>query len=219
MDVLKMATFASIHDCKKASSEVVKQDENPKIAGLIYPIMQALDEEYLNVDVQYGGLDQRKILMFAREYLPKVEYKQRIEFMTPLIPALTKSGKMSASDTSSKIDLLDSEKDIKKKMNAAFCEEGVVKDNGVLAFCRYVLMTLKEDKKEIFTIKRPEKFGGDISYETYEALEKDFAAKKLHPMDLKQGLANELITLLEPIRNKIEKHPDLEKNFERVEKR
>ncbi len=199
-DVLKMATFSSVNDCKRAGSEVVKQSDNPKLSGLIYPIMQALDEQYLDVDVQYGGLDQRKILMFARENLPKVGYKRRIEFMTPLIPSLTQSGKMSASDENSKIDLLDEKVDIKKKMNKAFCPEGVVEENGVLAFCKYVIFTLKEDNDQEFVIKRPEKFGGDLHYKTYKELEKDFATKQLHPMDLKMALVDEIDKLLEPIR-------------------
>ena len=87
-DVLQLATQNSIHDVKKAGSEVVKFSDNPKLSGLIYPIMQALDEQYLNVDIQYGGIDQRKILMLARENLPKIGYKSRIEIMTPLIPGL-----------------------------------------------------------------------------------------------------------------------------------
>ena len=59
-DLLKLSTFASVHDAKKAGSEVVKQSDNPKLSGLIYPLMQALDEEYLKVNIQYGGIDQRK---------------------------------------------------------------------------------------------------------------------------------------------------------------
>lgn len=208
-DVLKMSTFASVHDCHKAASEVVKQSENPKLSGLIYPIMQSLDEQYLKVDIQYGGLDQRKILMFAREYLPKVGYNMRVEIMTPLIPGLTASGKMSSSDKASKIDLIDSEKDVKDKINSAFCPEGIVENNGVLAFCRYVIFTIKQDKNEEFLIERPEKWGGNLIYKTYEDLEKDFAAKKLHPTDLKQALAKEINTLLEPIRKKVEGKEDL----------
>ena len=49
-----------------------------KLSGFMYPILQALDEQYLDVDVQYGGIDQRKILMFARENLPRVGYKERV---------------------------------------------------------------------------------------------------------------------------------------------
>ena len=93
-----------MHDTHKAASEVVKQGDNPKLAGLIYPVMQALDEEYLKVDAQFGGLDQRKLLMFARENLPKIGYKRRIEIMTPMLPGLA-GNKMSASDSKSKIDL------------------------------------------------------------------------------------------------------------------
>ena len=103
LDTLRISTLASVHDCTKAASDVVKQSGSPKLSGLIYPIMQAVDEEYLKVDIQYGGIDQRKILMFAREYLPKIGYKRRIEVMTPLIPGLTASGKMSASDKASRI--------------------------------------------------------------------------------------------------------------------
>lgn len=199
MDVLKIATYASVHDCKKASSDVVKQAESPKLSGLIYPIMQALDEEYLKVDIQYGGIDQRKILMFAREYLPKIDYRPRIEVMTPLIPGLTASGKMSASEKSSKIDLLDSEKDIKKKINSAYCPEGEIKENGVLAFVKHVIFMIKED----FIINRPEKWGGDLSYKNYKELEKDYKEKKLHPMDLKQALAKEINELVKPIRKAV----------------
>ena len=62
-DVLKMASINSVNDCKRAAAEVVKFGDNPHLGGLIYPIMQALDEVYLNVDVQFGGMDQRKILL------------------------------------------------------------------------------------------------------------------------------------------------------------
>lgn len=198
-DVLKVSTEASINDCKRAAAEVVKFGDNPKLCGLIYPIMQALDEEYLKVDVQYGGVDQRKILMFAREYLPKIGYKARVEVMTPMIPGLM-GQKMSASDPKSKIDLADDEKTVKEKLNNAYCEPGVVQDNGLLAFLKYVIMVIKEDKKETFVIERPEKFGGNIEFNTYEEIEKAYAAKELHPLDLKNAVAKEINKLLEPFR-------------------
>jgi len=198
-DLLKLSTIASVHDANKAASEVVKQSDSPKLSGLIYPIVQALDEQYLDVDVQYGGVDQRKILMFAREYLPKIGYKRRIEVMTPLIPGLI-GEKMSASVEDSKIDLLDSEKDIKRKLNKAFCPEGIVDGNGVLSFIKYVLMTIKQDKNQEFLIERPEKWGGNLSYKNYKDLEKDFVGKKIHPLDLKTALSKEINKLLEPIR-------------------
>ncbi len=201
-DMLKFATMASEHDCRKASSEVVKQMQNPKLSGLIYPIMQALDEQYLGVDVQYGGIDQRKILMFAREYLPKLGYKPRVDVMTPIIPGLV-GEKMSSSVEESKIDLLDDKPKIEQKLKKAYCPEGMVEKNGVIAFAKYVIMVLKEGSKKPLLVKRPEKFGGNVSYSSYGELESDYLAKKLHPMDLKAAMIDEIDALIAPIRSKL----------------
>ncbi|MBD3361339.1 tyrosine--tRNA ligase [Candidatus Woesearchaeota archaeon] len=198
-DILRMSTEVSVNDCKRAAAEVVKFGENPKLCGLIYPIMQALDEEYLKVDIQYGGVDQRKILMFARENLPKIGYKRRIELMTPMIPGLL-GKKMSASDEKSKIDLADDEQTVKDKIKSAYCEPGIVQDNGILAFVKYVIMPLKQDKGEKFIIERPAKFGGNLEFKKYTDLEKAYADKSLHPLDLKNAVAHEIDNLLTPLR-------------------
>jgi tyrosyl-tRNA synthetase len=202
-DVLKMSTHVTVHDCTKAASEVVKMGDSPKLSGLIYPIMQSIDEEYLDVDIQYGGIDQRKILVFARENMPKLGYRPRIEIMTPLVPGLTPGGKMSSSEKNSKVDLLDSEKVVQDKLNAAYCEAKKVDGNGVLAFLKYVIMVHKKDKSEDFVIERPEKFGGNAKYASYEAVESEYVAGHIHPMDLKRAVAKEINKLLEPIRNKV----------------
>ncbi len=209
LDMYRIAGLKSVGDCKRAGAEVVKQSDNPPLAGMMYPIMQALDEEYLGVDAQFGGVDQRKIFMFARETLPKLGYKARIHLMNPMIPGLT-GEKMSSSEETSKVDLLDDEKTVKKKMNKAFCEEGVVEGNGVLLFTKYVIfpaLGLKDQHE--FVIDRPEKFGGKLIYASYADIEKDFASKKLHPMDLKQGVADFINVLLDPIRKEMEKHRKL----------
>jgi len=199
-DVLRMSSFASAKECKKASSEVVKFGDNPKLSGLIYPIMQALDEEYLRVDVQFAGLDQRKIMVFARENLGKLGYKRRVEVMIPIIPGLV-GEKMSASDEKSKIDLLDDEETVKKKINNAECVAGNP-NNGIMAFLKYVIMTIKEDRKEKFVVKRDKKYGGDLVYGDYETIEKDFINKKLHPLDLKNAVAEEINKLLKVFKKK-----------------
>jgi len=196
-DVLKMSSNVSVHDATKAASDVVKMGDNPKLSGIIYPLMQAVDEQYLEADCQLGGTDQRKIMVLAREQLPKIGYNPRVEIMNPLIPGLV-GKKMSSSEERTKIDLLDDEETIKKKVNSADCAEGNP-DNGVMAFLKYVIMTIKHDKKEKFVVKRDKKFGGDVSYNDYEEIEKDFIEKKLHPMDLKVAVAEEIIEILKPI--------------------
>jgi len=134
-----IAVTSVLNKFSSAASEVVKFGDNPKLSGVIYPIMQSLDEVYLDVDVQYGGVDQRKIFMFSRENLPKLGHKPRVEVMTPMMPGLV-GEKMSASDPKTKIDLLDDPKTVEEKINGAFCPEGVVESNGVLAFLKYVII-------------------------------------------------------------------------------
>lgn len=197
-DVLKLSTIASVRDATKAASEVVKKIENPNVSGLVYPIMMALDEEYLGVDIQFGGTDQRKIFVFAREFLPKLGYKARVELMNPMVPGLI-GKKMSSSVEGSKIDMTDSEEIINKKINGAVCEEGNP-DNGLMGFLKYVIMVMKKDAGKKFKVERAEKFGGNVEYSNYEQLEKDFVAKKLHPMDLKKAVAQEINALVEPVR-------------------
>ena len=131
-DVLKMSMKNSVNECIKAASEVVKLGDNPRLGGLIYPIMQSLDEEYLEVDAQFGGMDQRRIFVFARENLPALKYKPRVELLNPIIPGLI-GKKMSSSIPGTKIDVLDDEKTVEMRINKAERVEGNP-DNGIMDF-------------------------------------------------------------------------------------
>ena len=55
MDVYRLCSLVSEHDSKKAGAEIVKQSDNAPLSGLLYPILQVLDEQYLDVDAQFGG--------------------------------------------------------------------------------------------------------------------------------------------------------------------
>ncbi len=199
-DLLKLSAFTSIRNSTKAASEAVKtaRGENVMLSGMIYPLMQALDEEYLKADAQFAGLDQRKIMVYAREYLPKIGYKQRIELMSPMIRGLV-GEQMSSSIEGTKIDLLESEEKIKSKIKKAECVEGNT-NNGIMALLKYLIFILKENKKERFIVERPEQFGGNLSYKSYGEIEKDFVSKKLHPLDLKNSVAKEINLILENFR-------------------
>ena len=62
-----------------------------------------------------------------------------------------------------------------------------------------------------FTIRRPEEFGGDRVYSSFEEIRDDFAAKNLHPGDLKTNVERYLNVLLDPIRKKFQSSPELQK--------
>lgn len=194
-DLYKMSSYTSVHDAIKAGTQVVKQAENPLLSSLIYPNMQALDEEYLKVDAQFGGVDQRKIFMHASKYLPKIGYKKRIHLMNPMMPGLG-TEKMSSSDETSKIDLLDSRKDIIKKIGKCFCEQGNI-NTGVLIMFKYIIYPMVMDVKIC-----------DVSYPTYESLESAFGTGNIHPGDLKGCAADLIDKIVSPVRD--EMNNDLE---------
>jgi tyrosyl-tRNA synthetase len=58
LDNYRLCATVTEHDAKKAGAEVVKQVSSPLLSGLLYPGLQALDEEYLKCDFQFGGVDQ-----------------------------------------------------------------------------------------------------------------------------------------------------------------
>ncbi|XP_074605093.1 tyrosyl-tRNA synthetase [Brevipalpus obovatus] len=204
-DVYRLASVVTEHDAKKAGAEVVKQVDHPLLSSLLYPGLQALDEEYLNDDAQFGGIDQRKIFTFSEKYLPQLGYKKRIHLMNPMIPGLA-GGKMSSSEEESKIDLLDPPEVVKRKLKKAFCEPGKIEDNGVLAFVKHVVLPIFGE----FTLQRKPDFGGPIEYKVYSNIEEDYKSETLHPGDLKASVEIYLNRLLAPIRQKFE-DPDLKK--------
>ena len=90
-----------------------------------------------------------------------------------------------------------------QKLQKAYCPEGVTKDNPVLEMCKYLIFP----HTETFHIPRPEKYGGDLSFETYEILEKAFANRQVHPLDLKNATATHLNKIILPVRTYFEQHP------------
>lgn len=218
MDIFKLSNRVSQNDAKRAGADVVKQVANPLLSGLIYPLMQALDEHYLDVDVQFGGVDQRKIFVLAEENLQAIGYKKRAHLMNPMIPGLGQGGKMSASDPNSKIDVLEDPKVVTKKINSAYCAPGDIVDNGLIAFIENVIQpiqSLKAEKETFdFFIDRPEKYGGPITYNSLETLKEDFKSEKLSPVDLKSGVATKINELLAPIREDFAKNTDFQNSSE-----
>ena len=92
------------------------------------------------------------------------------------------------------ISVADSEEDIKKKMKKAFCPPEV-ENNPVLEILRYHVFP----RTDVVSIRRPEKFGGDREFSTYEDLECAYAAGEVHPQDLKTATAAHLIDILAPV--------------------
>lgn len=198
-DVMKMAQSLSIQRGLRSMQEVARDVENATISQLWYPLMQAVDIKHLGVDVAVGGLEQRKIHMLAKDSENSTKHKF-IALHTPLITSLKGPGKkMSKSILGSGISLMDSYDEIKNSIKNAYCPEKEVGENPILQITKLIVFPLLKGIK----IKRPEKFGGNKEYNSYEKVEEDYKIGKLHPMDLKNATAEALEEIIKPIRNKL----------------
>ncbi|RLF86570.1 tyrosine--tRNA ligase [Thermococci archaeon] len=200
-------------------------------AKLIYPAMQVADIFYQGVNIAHAGMDQRKAHVIAREVAEKLKYHPLVwdgKKVKPVAvhhhlllglqepPKWPVGGeeefkeikgqmKMSKSKPYSAVFIHDTPEEIREKLRKAFCPAKEVNYNPVLDWAEHIIF--REEPAE-FTIHRPAKFGGDVTYTTLEELKKDFAEGKLHPLDLKNAVAEYLIELLKPIREYFKKHPE-----------
>ena len=66
-------------------------------------------------------------------------------------------------------------------------------------------------------LERPEKFGGNATYETYDALVADYLEGKAHPADLKKTAARYVNEILQPVRDHFERDEKARKLREQVD--
>ena len=185
-----------------------ENDEKIDLAKLLYPAMQAADIHSLDLDIVHAGMDQRKIHMLVKDVFPKMKWKVPVALHHKLLPGLTKPAevksdgevaKMSKSDPNAGVFIDNSDDEIRTKIKKGFCEEGSIENNPVLEIAKNVIF----HEFDTMSIERPEKFGGNVSYDNFASMESDFAQKKLHPSDLKQAVGESLVKIISPIREKL----------------
>ncbi|MEK6842282.1 MAG: tyrosine--tRNA ligase [Nanoarchaeota archaeon] len=197
-EVMLLAQHSTINRGLRSMQEVARDIENATISQLWYPLMQVVDMKFLKVDVALGGMEQRKIHMFGKDSHNILNH-DFIVIHTPLITSLKGEGKMSKSISGSSIFLTDSYNEIKNNIKSAYCPEKQIENNPILQISKLIIFPRIKEMK----IRRPEKFGGEIRAKNYEKLERIFSQGKLHPMDLKNAVVEELEKIIKAIREKI----------------
>lgn len=222
------------------TAEMMGREESmEKLTGahIIYSCMQVADIFMLRAKITQLGMDQRKVNMLAREVGPilgfwkpvVVSHHMLMGLAKPVITAAVEHGsaesaiqrtierKMSKSNPDSAIFMTDTTEDIKRKINKAYCLEGDVKENPVLEYYKYIIFeSFASLRVNELKIERPEKFGGNLSFKTYSELEKTFAEKQVHPMDVKATLSKLLDQLIGPVRRHFEENAEAKKLLEQV---
>ncbi|MBN1159787.1 MAG: tyrosine--tRNA ligase [Candidatus Diapherotrites archaeon] len=223
MDIARESTLARVQRCTQIMGRSEK--DTLQASQILYPCMQCADIFYLKTDVCQLGMDQRKVNMLAREIAPKFNFKKPVAVHHHMLMGLLEppkgttdateraiAMKMSKSIPDSAIFMLDSEDEIQRKLKKAYCPPKQVEENPILEYAKYIIF----NKFDSITIKRPEKFGGNLEIQSYDELVKEYEAG-LHPLDLKQAIGEKVNELLVPVREHFEKKSKAHKLAEFME--
>ncbi|VVB56744.1 Tyrosine--tRNA ligase [uncultured archaeon] len=229
MHVSKDTTLKRMLRCTTIMGRT-ESDTLPASATL-YPAMQVADVWALEADIAQAGMDQRKVHVLAREVADKLKKPKVVAVHGSLLSGLLGPGKrmdagphpasnadapaadadalmiankMSKSNPDSCIFVHDAEAEITRKLKKAYCPEKVVEDNPIVQMAETFVL-----RERPLQIERPEKFGGNLEIASARELHSIYSAGKLHPMDLKNAVSRELISMLKPARDYFAKHPQL----------
>ncbi len=203
-----------------------KETDALSAAQIFYPCMQAADIFHLEADITQLGMDQRKVNVLAREVAPKLGYKKPVVVSHHMLmglgqpPQTDATGadraielKMSKSKPDTAIFMTDTEEDIKRKIQKAYCPEKITSENPIMEYCKYIIF----EKYPIIEIKRPEKFGGNLEIHNYDELVRIYSKGDLHPMDLKQSVSSYINDMIAPVRLHFEKNKKAKELLEQVQ--
>jgi tyrosyl-tRNA synthetase len=199
-------------------------------ASTLYPCMQAAD--IFQLDVACAGMDQRKAHVLARDVAEKLGWRKPTSVHTHLLPGLsgarrmdTKqydedatlnlqiSSKMSKSIPESSIVVHDEPDVIRGKIRNAFCPPKQTESNAILEIARYISFPWLS----IVEIDRPSKYGGPLTFTNPDELEQQYRDGKIHPLDLKNAIAENLVEILEPVREEFKRRPEPLRNMEQLQ--
>ena len=243
-NIIKVGKITSLSRIKRTMTIMGRKEDEAELdsSKIIYPLMQCVDMFQLGVDVAYAGIDQRRVNMLAREVAEKFGWKKPIAIHTPLLPGL-KGGarmngdgakdktvreeaksmdeqsaamidmKMSKSDPTSSINIHDTPDSVRQKIKKAYCppEKENESTNPMLMIAKYIIFP----RFGRMDIERPEKYGGNVSYDSYEALTEAYFSGALGPVDLKSGVAEGINKVLAPVNEFFTAHPE---NYDKVVK-
>ncbi|MFH1425056.1 MAG: tyrosine--tRNA ligase [archaeon] len=215
-DLFSFATNTTINRALRSMQQVARDIENAHVSQVLYPLMQSLDIAHMEIDIAFGGIEQRKIHMIAREELPKLGYKKPVCLHNPLMVSLKgPEVKMSSSDPATMIEITEDPAAIKKKINSAYCTTDNIAGNPVLQIAHFHIFP----KLGKLKIERDKKYGGDREFKNSEELTEAFTSAQLHPADLKAGVSSSLSEILKPVRAYFEKTSEAQKALDFIKKK
>ena len=214
--VIKIGKVTSMARVKRTMTIMGRgeDDADKDTAKVLYPLMQTADIFFMDIDLAYAGMDQRRIHMLAKEVSKDLgRDRPLVALHTPLLPSLNGVDlKMSKSDPNNSINIHDNRDSIAKKIKKAYCPDPKnpgdndmsETKNPMLMMAKYVIFP----RNGGLHINRPDKYGGPIDFADYDSLKEAYYGCNLSPVDLKSGVVDELAKTLEPVSKYFEENPE-----------
>jgi len=217
-DFIKFTKHASLKRVQRTLTIMgrTENEEKTDLAKLLYPPMQAIDIHHLDVDIAHAGMDQRKIHMLVRDIFPKLGWKVPVSVHHKILPSLSqartqsteemvnnKPTKMSKSDPNSGIFVNDTNEMITKKINKSWCEQGKVYDSPLVDIVESIILPRLEKIKI-------ESGNEMLVFEDFQIFLDNLQKDTIHPADFKDAVANSLIEIISPLREKLQLDEELE---------
>ena len=182
------------------------------LAAFYYPALQAADIFELEVDIAFGGMDQRKAHMYMREVADRQGWTKATCIHTPMLSGLGGSGgrmesfdhKMSKSNPNNAILLHDDEDEIRMKMKGAFLEVGNP-ESPVFEIARHFVLPIEG---KINVNPKPE-YGKQSAWTDLDSFVEAVGSGEIHPFDAKMAITDGLVEVLSPLSDHYKSNSEL----------
>lgn len=200
--------------CGMCTTKDVKrllETQKDSLSVQLYPVVFALDEQYVGADLYIGGKDKKRLFEFANEYLPMLGYEPKAHLVTKTAKSLCGNGESkrvgvmdSSGEKSTFIDILDTRQQIREKVGDLVSIDGETDGNRAIEFVDTVLREILRVEKKFFSIFRTELCGGPLVFKSMAQLRQMFEDGELKTDELKRGILNCVDHLVEDVRKTFE---------------
>ncbi|EKG18664.1 Aminoacyl-tRNA synthetase class Ib [Macrophomina phaseolina MS6] len=144
-DMQRLCALMTQQDARNTCEEVAN---TAMLSPMLCCIHQSLAEEYLAMDIQFGGEDQAGLFAHARQFMPLLGYRQRLHLMNPMVAGLDGLKMSSSKPAATKIEFLDDPPTVRRKVQHAACPPRQMVENGILELLKHVLVPVSELRLE-----------------------------------------------------------------------
>lgn len=212
--VLRCSKNMSLSRVRRTFS-IMGRDEDSSdhdLSAFFYPALQAADIFELEVDIAFGGMDQRKAHMYMREVADRNSWTKPTCIHTPMLSGLKGPGgrmdsfdhKMSKSDPNNAVILHDTKEILQKKMKKAFLEVGN-RSSAVFEITEHIIIPILGE----ISITPDPKYGEPSKFSNCQKFVDAVSDGTVHPLDAKIAVADSLSEILMPLSEYFQDNPEI----------